>query len=98
MVASSGNYGGFCADNGLIDFQTSKVNIYQLSPIQSKTNWTHTLAVGDVIRLEMNNGTMKIYVNGTLKTTQSFSNTGIYQHRTYNQRSLTLKNLRVQPL
>ena len=97
------NYGGLCFDNLLIDFQTSKFNFYQLSPLSSKGNITYTLQQGDVLKIEMESNTVKIYVNGTLKSTQSsISNTGIYQHRTYKNgttgRTLTIKDLKVKPL
>ena len=51
----------------------------------------------------MDNGTMKIYINDSLKTTQSISNTGEYYNRTYKAsnktaRSLTTKDLKIKPL
>ena len=41
---------------------------------------------------------MKIYVNNTLKTTQTIAHTGVYQHRTHNNRSLTIKDLKIHEL
>ena len=97
------NYGGVCFDNLLIDFQSNKINYYKLSPLTSLGNTTYTLQQGDVLKVEMNNGTMKVYVNNVLKTTQTIANTGVYQHRTYKMgsnagRFITAKDLIVKSL
>lgn len=97
-------YGGLCFDNCLIDMHSGQINIYTLSPIALLTTINQGVSQGDVLKIEMDNGTMKIYINDVLKTTQSITHTGIHQHRTYkpsNQnvgKSITAKDLKVKPL
>lgn len=51
------------------------------------------------IKLEMNNGTMKIYVNNVLKSTNNnISQNNLHYFRTYSNRSLTVKDLKIHEL
>lgn len=97
------NYGGVCFDDCLLDFNSSNLNFYRFSTTTSLQQVSYSLQQGDVLKFEMNNGTMKISVNDVLKSTQSISNTGYYYNRTYKAsgktaRSLTTKDLKVKPL
>ena len=91
-------YGGFCFDDCLLDLTSSYCYIFKLS----NTSLGHTdlspIRAGDTVKIEMQNGTMKIYINNTLKHTRTVDNTGVFQYRTYNNRSLTAKNLIIHEL
>lgn len=96
-------YGGLCFDNCLIDMASNKIDIYTLSSLSLLTSISQSFSVGDVLKIEMSNGTMSIYKNNSLLTTQNISSTGIYQHRSYKYsnkegRSITAKDLTVKPL
>ena len=76
---------------------SDKCMIYKLSDTSSLVQISK-INTNDVFKIEMDNGTMKIYVNNVLKTTKSITHTGEFQYRTYNGRNLTTKDLKVKPL
>lgn len=96
--ADSLYFGGFVFDNILLDFGNTYSYVYSYSPITKIGDLGAVINMGDKIRLEKDNGSMRIYLNDVLKTTQSTTTTGKFLHRTYNNRSLTIKDLKVKPL
>ena len=92
------NYGGFCFDDCLMDLHKDYCKIYKLSDISITPIEITKVTVGDTVKIEMQNGTMKIYINNTLKHTRTVAHTGIFQYRTYNNRSLTAKDLIIHEL
>ena len=92
------NYGGFCFDDCLMDLHKDYCKIYKLSDISITPIEITKVTVGDTVKIEMQNATMKIYVNGVLKHTRTVTHTGIFYYRTYNYRSLTTKNLLIHEL
>ena len=93
-----GYYGGFCVDDVLIDFTNAKIDIYKFSTITMLSSINHAYSSGDVFKLEMDNGTMKIYYNNTLITTQTISTTGKFKYRQDKDRGIGIKDLKVKPL
>ena len=93
-------YGGFAFDDLLLDFKntTNGITRYTLSTLSSLGEIPYSIQLNDVVKIERENGTMKIYVNDDLKATHTISSTGKFLHRTYNNRSLTIKDLKVKPL
>ena len=93
-------YGGFAFDDLLLDFKSTTHGItrYTLSTLSSLGEMQYSIQLNDVIKIERENGTMKIYVNDDLKATHTISSTGKFLYRTYNNRSLTIKDLKVKSL
>ena len=93
-------YGGFAFDDLLLDFKSTTYGItrYTLSTLSSLGEIQYSIQLNDVVKIERENGTMKIYVNDDLKATHTISSTGKFLHRTYNNRSITIKDLKVKPL
>ena len=96
-------YGGLCFDNLLIDMYTTQIDLYLLNSLSSLSTINTGVSNGDVIKIEMNNGTMKVYINNVLKATETVNNTGVFQNRTFKNgngpaRSITSKDLKVLEL
>lgn len=97
-------YGGLCFDNILLDFASNKIDIYLLASLQKITTINEGVAVNDVLKIEMNNGDMDIYINGEVKAALSeVDQTGIYQHRSYKRsgytgRTIGVKDLTIKPI
>ena len=93
-------YGGFAFDDLLLDFKgtTKGITFYTLSTLTGLQEITYTLQNNDIVTIERENGTMKVYLNDVLKYTYAVSSTGKFVHRTYNNRSITCKDLKVKPL
>ena len=97
-------YGGLCFDNILLDFASNKIDIYLLASLQKVTTVNQGVNVGDVLKIEMNDGDMDIYINGEVKAALSeVDHTGVYQHRSYKRsgytgRTIGVKNLTIKPI
>ena len=87
--------GGFGFDNCLIDVRTTGIDIGYFDTGSPLASISKTMRRGDVIKVEMDNGTMKVYLNNELKTTKTISSTGTFKYRTYNGRNLTTKDLTI---
>lgn len=102
-TSASGNlaYGGFVFDKFLIDFGVKTI-IYDFNPATGVFNKlleiNYQVSNGDVFKFEMKNGTMKTYINNTLIATNNISQNGLHYFRTYQDRSLTVKELKVHEL
>lgn len=96
-------YGGLCFDNILLDFASNKIDIYILNTLQKATTINQGVSVGDVLKIEMNNGDMNIYINGeVVALLADVDHTGIYQHRSYKRsgytgRTIGVKDLTIKP-
>ena len=96
-------YGGLCFDNILLDFASNKIDIYLLASLSRLTTINEGVAVGDVLKIDMDNGDMDIYLNDVLISALSeVDHTGIYQHRSYKRsgstgRTIGVKNLNIKP-
>lgn len=91
-------YGGIGVDDLYLDITQNFINVSKISNNYTQITTIDALTSGDVLKLEMDNGTMKISINDVLKTTQSITHTGQFFYRTYNGRNLTTKDLKVKPL
>lgn len=96
------SFGGLIFDNLLLDFSSNSSNsirVYNFSNLSNIGNFNNSvIQIGDVLKIEMDTGTVKFYVNNVLKGTYSVTSTGIHYFRTYNNRTLGIKNLKVKPL
>ena len=93
-------YGGLCFDDWFTDWNSgTNGRTYRLSTVSALSSNLQNPRVGDVIKVVRESGAMKLYINGSLITTNSnISHTGEYQHRSYNGRTITVKNLKVKAL
>ena len=99
VTDSANHYGGICFDDALFNFGKTTISYYRLSTISTLGSVNYSLQDGDVIKVRMENNTCSIYINDVLKISKSgINNTGIYQHRTYNNRGLTIKDLKIREL
>ena len=99
ITDSANHYGGLCFDDALFNFGKTTLSYYRLSTVSSLGSVNYSLQDGDVIKVRMENNTCSIYINEVLKISKSsINNTGIYQHRAYNNRGLTIKDLKVKQL
>lgn len=94
-----GNYCNCIIFDGIYLLQNSS-NGYQIRSLgESAQSWnTPKLAVGDKVRADMEDGTVKIYVNDVLKGTKTAYNTQTGLYFTESSRSITVKNLKIKPL
>ena len=103
-TVSTGNnkyYGGLCFDNWFTDWAnpSNYGYTYKLSPITQLSSGLGSPSVGTTIKVVRENGSMNLYYNDVLKATNNnISHTGYFQHRSYNGRTITVKNLKIKPL
>lgn len=72
---------------------------YKLSTTTALSQNLRNPVANDVIKVVRENGAMKLYINDTLlATNNNINHTGEYQHRSYNGRTITVKDLKVKPL
>ncbi|MBR3213319.1 MAG: hypothetical protein IKF79_02270 [Methanosphaera sp.] len=96
---SANHYGGYCVDDLLISISTTYFTFYRLSTLTNLGGFSYSLQDGDVLKVVMENNTVKLYINDVLKKTQSnISNTGVFQARIYNNRGVRVKDLKVKEL
>jgi len=97
-------YGGLCVDNLLLEMYSGVIDVYQLNPLSSKGSINTGVSNGDILKIEKENGTLKIYINNEFKMSTSVSFTHEYYHRTYKRgssysaRSITAKDLKIKLL
>jgi len=99
-VSGTTSYGGFLFENLLMDFDSDgggRCVLYQ-APNYSRLTSFSTDLVNEVIKVEMQNGSLNFYINNVLKGTYTISSTGKYKHRTFRSRGLVVKDLKIKQL
>lgn len=91
-------YGGVIIDNILIDFATDVGTAIYSAPNYTVLDTFPLISKGDTIKVEMNNGSMKFYINDVLKGTYSISRSGTVRFRTFRYRTLVMKDLKILEL
>ena len=97
-TSSTKMYGGVLIDNILIDLATDYGTIIYSAPNYTRLDYFSLISKGDTIKVEMNNGSMKFYINDVLKGTYSISRSGTISVRTFRYRTLVMKHLKIKQL
>ena len=80
------------------DIGSSKVAIYPFGNWSERAEYTGTLNIGDILKFEVNNGTVSVYKNNTLIGSKSQVTPTDFLIDTWSTRGISLKDLKIKPL